>query len=69
MDSLFSFNCGVWYLPCVIDIFAKYAWVKRFMDKKAETDVHGFIKIVIKSKRKPDKLGVDQGRKFYNEPI
>ena len=39
------------------------------MDKKAETDVHGFIKIVIKSKRKPDKLGVDQGRKFYNEPI
>ena len=39
------------------------------MDKKAETDVHGFIKVVINSKSKPDKLGVDQGRTFYNEPI
>ena len=67
MDLLFSFNRGVWYLLRVIDVFTKYTGVKRFTDKKAEPDVHSFIKVVSKSKRKPNKLRVDQGRKFYNE--
>ena len=33
MGSLSSKNCGVKYLLCVIDIFAKYAWVKPLTDK------------------------------------
>ena len=69
MDSLFSSNHGVWYLLRVIDVFTKYASVKRFMDKKAETYVYGFLKIESKSKPKPNKLQVDQRRKFYNKPM
>ena len=47
----------------VIDVFFKYAWVKPLMNKKADT-VNGFIGIVNESKCKPEKLWVDQGRKF-----
>ena len=35
-------------------------------DKKAKTVFHGFIEIVSESKPKLNKLGVDQGREFYN---
>ena len=35
-------------------------------DKKAKTVLNGFIGIVNESKRKPNKLRVDQGREFYN---
>ena len=34
MGSLFSKNRGVKHLWCVIDVFTKYAWVKRLKDKK-----------------------------------
>ena len=47
MGPLSSFNCGIKYLLCVIDVFTKYAWVKPLMDKKV---VHGFIEMVSKSK-------------------
>ena len=32
IGSLSSFNCGVKYLLCVIDVFTKYAWVKPLRD-------------------------------------
>ena len=34
MDSLSSTNKSVKYLLCVIDVFAKYAWVKALKDKR-----------------------------------
>ena len=68
MGSLFSFNRGVKYLLSVIDRFTKYAWVKPLRDRKAKTTLHGFIKIVNESKPQPNKLWVDQGREFYNNP-
>ena len=41
--------------------------MESLKDKKAKTVFNGFIKIVIKSKHKPNKLWVDQGRReFYN---
>ena len=64
MGSLAPNNRGVKYLLCVIDLFTKYAWVKPLKDKK--TFLHGFVKIVNKSKQKPNKLWVGQGREFYN---
>ena len=64
MVSLPSKNRGVNYLLCVIYIFRKYTWVKPLKDKKAKTVLHGFIWIVNDSKRKPNKLWVDQGREF-----
>ena len=35
--------------------------------KKGITIVNAFQKILDSSKRKPNKIGVDQGRKFYNK--
>ena len=46
---LSSFNCGIKYLLCVINIwnmhyfFKKYAWVKLMKYKKDKAVLHGFI--------------------------
>ena len=47
-------------------LLAKYAWIKPLNDKKPKTVLLGFIKTVNESKRKPNKLWVDQGKEFYN---
>ena len=39
-------------------------WVVRIKDKKGTTIVNAFNKII--SKRKPNKIRVDQGSEFYN---
>ena len=44
------------------DVFTKYAWFKPLKDKKAKTVFYCFIEIANKSKHKPNKLWVDQGR-------
>ena len=62
MESLSSKNKNVKNLLCVIDVFAKYAWVKTLKDKKGKTVLNAFIKIVNESNHKPNKLWVDQGR-------
>ena len=69
MGSLSSKNREVKYLLCVIDDFTKYSWVKPLKNKKAETVLHGFVDILNKSRRKPDKLWVGQGEKIYNNPM
>ena len=66
MGSLSSFNCGVKYLLCVIDVFIKYAWVKPLKYKKGQTLFRSFVKIVNKSERKPNKLRDDQRRELDN---
>ena len=68
LGSLSSFNCGVKNFLFVIDVRVKHAWVKPLKDKKQEALLQGFLKIVNKSKRKPNQLWVDQGREFYNSP-
>ena len=57
MVFLPSKKCGVKYLFCVRDVFLKYACVKHF---KTKTVIPGFVKRFKKSKRKPNKLWVDQ---------
>ena len=66
MGSLSSKKRGVKYLLCVIDVFTKYSWLKPLEDKKAKTVFYGLIEIASESKPKLNKLGVDQGREFYN---
>ena len=51
---------------CVIDIFSKYAWVVPSEDKKGVSIVCAFPKILDDSDRKPNKILVDKGSKFYN---
>ena len=66
MRSLSSKNWGAKYLLCAIGVFTTCAWVKPFKNKRA---LHDFLKIVNKSKRRPNKLWVDQGKEFYNSPM
>ena len=60
MGSLSSFNRGVKYLLSVINVFTKNAL--KLLGKKDETVLYGFIELVNQSKRKPNKLLVDQRR-------
>ena len=69
MESVPSENRNVKYLFCVIVFLTKYAGVKHLKDKKVKTILNYFIELVNKSKRKPNKLWVDQGREFYNKPV
>ena len=66
MQSLSKYNKRIRYLLCAIDLFGKYAWVSPLKDKKGITIVNAFHKIISKG-RKPNKIWVDQGGKFYND--
>ena len=66
MQSLSRKNKGIKYLLCVIDLYSKYAFVVPLKDKKGISIVNVFNKIIKQSNRKPNKIWVDQGGKFYN---
>ena len=66
MKLISKYNKGIRYLLCVIDIFSKYSWVAPLKDKKGTTIVNAFQSILNNSKRKPNKIWVDQGSEFYN---
>ena len=59
-------NRSIKYLLCVIDLFIKYAFAIPLKDKKGTSIVNAFTKIIKQSKRKPNKIWVDQGSEFYN---
>ena len=61
-----KYNKGIRYLLCAIDLFRKYALVVSLKDKKGITIVNTFQKNLASSKRKPNKIRVDQGSEFYN---
>ena len=69
MQSLSKYNRGIKYSLCVTDLFSKYAWVVPIKDKKLTSIVNAFKKILSDSNRKPNKIWVDQGSKFYNKPF
>ena len=66
MQSLSRKNKGIKYLLCAIDLFSKYAFVVPLKDKKGISIVNAFDKIIKQSKRKPNKIWVDQVSEFYN---
>ena len=66
MQSLSRKNKGIKHLLCAIDLYSKYAFVIPLKDKKGISIVNAFDKIIKQSKRKPNKIWVDQGGEFYN---
>ena len=66
MQLISTFNKASRFLLCVIDIFSKYAWVVPLKDEKGITISNVFQQILDKSNRKPNKIWVDKGSKFYN---
>ena len=66
MQLISKYNKGIRYLLCAIDLFSKYAFVVLLNNKKGTTIVNAFQSILDNSKRKPNKIWVDQGSEFYN---
>ena len=66
MQLISKHNKGIRYVLCVIDLFSKYAWVVPLKDKKRVSVINAFQKNLDSSKRKPNKISVDQGSEFYN---
>ena len=59
-------NKEIRFLLCVIDLFSKDAWAVPLKGKKGTTIVNAFQHVLNDSKRKPNKIWVDQGNEFYN---
>ena len=66
MQLISKFNKRYRFLLCVIDIFSKHAWVVPLKDEKDVRIVDAFQKILNDSNRKPNKIWIDKGSKFYN---
>ena len=65
MQSLSKYNKGIRYLLCAIDLFSKYVWVVPLKDNRWISIANAIQKLISKV-RKPNKIWVDQGGKFYN---
>ena len=66
MQLIRKYNKGIIYLLCVNDLFSRYSWVIPLKNKKGESIVEGFKKILHDSNRKRNNIWVDHGRDFYN---
>ena len=66
MPLISKYNKGIRYLLCAIDLFSKYAFLVPLKGKKGNTIVNAFQSILNISKRRPNKIWVDQGSEFYN---
>ena len=61
-------NKGFRFL-CIINIFVKYVWVVPLKDKKGVTITKALQKTLDESNRKPNKIWVEKGSKFYNRSM
>ena len=66
MQLISKFNKGFAFLLCVVDIYSKYAWVVLLKEKQGITITNAFKIILVESNRKPNKIWVSKGSKFYN---
>ena len=61
-----KFNNKLQFLLCLIGFNSKYELVIPLKDKKGITITNAFQKFFDESNRKPDKIWVDKGSRFYN---
>ena len=66
MQQISKFNKAIRFLLCVIDVFSKYLWVVTLKYRKRIAINNAFQKISDEHNRKPNKIWVDKGSKFYN---
>ena len=59
-------NRGYRYVLVIIDNFSKFGWTVSLKNKNAQTIKDSFENILISSKRKPNLIESDRGKKFYN---
>ena len=65
MGKFSKWNNGVRYLLMVIDVFSNFGWIEPLKNKKAESIVEAFNKI-LKTGRKLKYLWSDKGLEFWN---
>ena len=59
-------NRGYRYVLLIIDNFSKFGWTVPPKNKNAQTIKDSFENILISSKRSPNLIESDRGKKFYN---
>ena len=59
-------NRGYRYVLVTIDNFSKFVWTIPLKNKNAQTIKDSFENILIRSKRSPNLIESDRGKKFYN---
>ena len=64
MQLISKYNKRIRYLLCAFDLLSKYAFVVPLKDKKGTTIINAFQNILEKSKRKLNKILIDQGTDF-----
>ena len=73
MQLIGKFNKEIRLLLCVIDTFSKHSWVIPLKDKKVITIINAsqniFISSKKKTKKKPYKICVNKGSKFYQRSM
>lgn len=62
-------NDGYKYILNVMDVFSRYAWSRPLKNKDSKSVLNALKDIIYKSKRKPNRLWVDQGKEFYNRDM
>ena len=67
MNAFARENKGVKYLLTVLDVFSKYGWIVP-LKTKTGVEVANALRQIFKE-RKPEKLGVDKGKEFYNKDV
>ena len=69
MELISKFNKRIDFLLCIINIFSKYVWFIPLKDKNGIAITYTFQKTLDESNRKPNKIWVDKGSKFNNQPM
>ena len=69
MQLIRKYNQRVRYLLYAIDFFSIYAWVVPIKEKRGVSIINASQSILGSSKRKPNKIWVDQGREFCSSPF
>ena len=69
MQLVSKFNKGFRFLLCDIGIYSKYAWVVPLKSKKIVIITNFFHEILDDYGRKPNKICVDKGSRFYNRSM
>ena len=67
MQAFSKDNNGIKYLLTVIDVFSKFVWIVPLNRKTGQEVADAFSRIL--KERKPCKVWVDRGKKFYNKDV
>lgn len=63
-----KYNDGIKYILIVVDVFSKYLWLRKLMDKTGES-VSVALMDILRGPRRPRKLRSDMGQEFRSKKV